>query len=53
MISTRIHKKLVNFTFLVTSALMSLVVAEFAIRWALADKVVLFPRNFAAADCGG
>jgi len=48
------HKKgLANFTLLLASTLISLVVAEFAVRWTLADKIVLFPRYFAAANYDG
>jgi len=32
---------------------VSVVIAEFAVRWTLADQIVMFPRNFAVAEYSG
>src|SRR5262249_41041004 len=45
-------QRLPNFALLLVSILIGLVIGEVAVRWMLADKIVLFPRYVAAANYG-
>jgi len=52
-ISSKNSRRLANLALLLASTLICLVIAEFAVRWTLADNIVMFPRNFSAAHYEG
>lgn len=52
-ISAKTKRRLANFSLLLASTIISLLIAEVAVRWLLGQVIVLYPRNFAAGYYDG